>query len=470
MLIKDPLRIDYNCEVGEFIKRLRGRLKGNIAIKNISGICLDSRSIRPNDVFFALEALRDGHDFVQSAFEAGACACVVHKQVSQNNALIEVSNTQEALNLLAKTHRDHYNGQLVAISGSNGKTSTKEILYSILSTKYKTHKTPGTWNNHLGVALSVLLLKKEHECAVFEMGMNHAGELKQLCEVAKPNIGLLTNIGRAHIEALGNIENIANAKGELFESVMPNGEIVVFEDDENIKAQAQRFIGRHVCVSMKNPKADVYYKTIEPTVQGYKVQVQYGDQPVTLNVAITGEHQLKNLLCALGVSWILGVPGELLQKGVDQIMWPDMRLKKESLKHEIDLIVDCYNANPESTLAALSHVGGLTAKRKILVMGDMLELGDMSSLLHKEIGSNAYGKGFDFIFTLGRYGKDVRQGAIENHMSPKNIFCFEDVETLNKNILALMSAGDLVLFKASRAMKLERVVHFLKTHYVGKAV
>ncbi|HLG19069.1 MAG TPA: UDP-N-acetylmuramoyl-tripeptide--D-alanyl-D-alanine ligase, partial [Bdellovibrionota bacterium] len=362
---------------------------------------------------------------------------------------------------LARFHRRKWAKKIVAISGSNGKTTTKEIAAALLGASYSALKAPGTWNNALGVPLSLLMLEKKHDVAVLEMGMNDFGELAMLGRMAEHDAAILTNVGPVHLEKLGSVEGVARAKGELFTSLKEGGTAVVNQDDGWIAKLASTVSGRRVTVSLA-AGADVSARVLQDLgSEGFHLAVQYGGQKTEIRFPFVGIHNVYNLLCALGAALALEVPVSRLQKGVDAIVRPSMRLETIECGRGIRLINDCYNANPSSTLVALEVVRDTSPKRKLAVLGDMMELGEFAPRAHRDIGIKVATFGFAHLFVLGQFSGDLVQGAVQGGMPRQNITVGKSHEDLAKAISENAKEGDTILVKGSRGMKMEKVTNEL---------
>ncbi|MFH1263728.1 MAG: UDP-N-acetylmuramoyl-tripeptide--D-alanyl-D-alanine ligase [Pseudomonadota bacterium] len=458
--MKLPLRVQIDLRPSDAAQAMKAE-QSEAAPKNFSGIALDTRAIQKGDLFFALRASRDGHEFVSQAFEKGASAAVVDHEIVGSGPLFLVGNTSQALRDLARDWRRNWGGKIVAISGSNGKTTTKEMTAALLAADRPTLKAPGTWNNQLGVPLTLLMLRPEHRVAVLEMGMNAYGELRELGRTAEHDVAVLTNVGPAHLEKFGSLEGVAKAKRELFEGLKKDGVAVVNLEDRNIRKLAEQFPGKKVTVSMGGG-ADLRAKIREDLRgNGFVLDLAYGSSSVDLRVPFVGIHNVSNLLCACGAAYALGVPAEKLQAGIDRVEPVEMRLEVIPFPKGIRIVNDCYNANPASMLVALETVRNLTTDRRIAVIGDMRELGEFSTRAHRDIGIKIAGFKYARLFVMGQFAGDVRQGAVQGGMSNVSITVGTTHEELAEAIARELRPNDTVLVKGSRAMKLETITERL---------
>ncbi|MCB0273004.1 MAG: UDP-N-acetylmuramoyl-tripeptide--D-alanyl-D-alanine ligase [Bdellovibrionales bacterium] len=445
---KLALRVDIQF-TREILEKYMNPISMGHEILNSTGICLDSRSIQKGDLFFALKAARDGHEFVQNALLKGASGVVVEKPSGASKEIV-VHDTLEALHQLARSYRDQWGKTVIGISGSNGKTTTKEIIQVLLGND--AFSTPGTWNNHLGIPLSLFLLRDKHQFAIIEMGINQFGDLKGYCSYAKPDVGVLTVIGQSHLMNLKNQAGVAKAKQELFQALPSNGTAVILLDDPYICEMISSLSCRIVKVSL-HKQADVWIRD----VQGDLITVAYGDETIRAPFNLKGEHNLSNLVCAMGVAYSLGVSSKVVEQAVPKIQPLEMRMQELSTKDGVSLIVDCYNANPTSTRAGLSMVSALQG-RKIAFLGDMLELGVESSKIHMDVGKYLGGCDLDHVFLMGQFAQDYYQGALLGGLRESQLTILDERANALQKIRAHLQRGDILYVKGSRGMKLEELI------------
>lgn len=414
----------------------------------IRGVALDGRTLEPGDAFFALRGARDGHDFVDQAYAKGAALCVVERPLDDARPHVVVPDAYRALANLARRRRERWAGTVVAVSGSNGKTTTKEMIRGLLGARGPVFASPGNWNNWLGVPLCLLSLQDEERVAVLEMGMSAAGEIEDYCRIALPNVAVLTNVGYAHVGELGSIEAVADAKAELFRGLAADGTAVVLIDDARVLGRSAYLAVRQIRVSARR-EADVW---VEPS------RIHYGDEEILPATPFVGEHMLSNLACALGVAFALGVPAADVPAGLAAIRLPKMRLTEHALRSGAVVIDDSYNANPDSLRAALAHVQGKFPGRKIAVLGDMRELGSFSRDLHRESGRSLPAYGFDRLYCTGEESRAYVEGANEGGMIPGRARHFDSKADLIAALAGEIVRGDAVLVKGSRGSRMEEVV------------
>ena len=400
-----------------------GKLRGKDA--EATGVSTDSRSIKAGDVFFAIKGERfDGHDYVPKL--AGATAVVVERPVSANCPVIEVPNVRAALGALAAWYRKDFDLPVIAIAGSNGKTTTKEVLGTILEEKFPTVRSEASFNNDIGVPLTLLRLSKEHGAAVLEVGTNHPGELTPLVRMIQPKYGIITSIGREHLEFFGDVAGVAQEEGWLAELLPENGKLFISEGDWTVT------IARRTRAAVVRVAPKLEFKT-----------------------HLLGKHQRLNCALAVAVARELGLTDEQIQKGLDRCKPAKMRLELWEA-NGIQVLDDSYNANADSMLAALDTLSELpTCGRRIAVLGDMAELGKHTEAAHTEVGRRVAQLGIDLLVAIGKYAGVTTKAAGAGKQ-------FRDVESACAGIPELVQPGDLVLLKASRAMRIERVGEFLK--------
>ena len=436
--------------------------------KRIVGVSTDSRRIKKGEIFFAIKGEKfDGHDFVKSAFRKGAVACVVNSEWFEKNVgkfkgkvLIAVDDTLKALGRLANAYRKDFDIPIIAIAGSNGKTTTKEMVASVLGQRYRVLKSEGNLNNQIGVPLTLFKLRKRHQIAVVEFGTNHFGEVRYLCEVAEPNYGLITNIGREHIEFFENLEGVAREEGSLFDYLYERkGFVFVNVDDVYLKKMGEKFKDKITFGFSED--ADVKGEIIEfDSLARFKFKVKFNGKEQVLKLAIPGEHLVMNALCAFAVGLKFGVPLSLIKKALQSYKPFSKRMEVVKIKG-ITIINDTYNANPDSMVASLKTLVQIKCSgKRIAVLGDMLELGSYSEEAHREVGRKVAEFGIDYLFTYGsamHYAYEVASSLIKHAMH------FDDKDLLVYHLFEVVGKGDVILVKGSRGMQMEEVVEkFIK--------
>ncbi len=427
-----------------------------------SGVSIDSRKTGEGELFLAIKGERfNGNDFTFDALSQGAGGVMTDnglaaEKISDQIPIIKVDSSLRALQALAAFNRQRFPVPLVAVTGSNGKTTTKEMLASILSKKYDVLKNEGNLNNHIGVPLTLLKLHSMHDVAVVEMGMNKEGEIRELAAMASPDIGVITNIGEAHLEGLGTIENISRAKGELLESLGSDAKAILNADDEAVMALGQN-AGCRVITFGLHAAADVRATEIEVEWgKGTLFQLTAGDESLPVLLPLYGIHQLYNALAASAAAFALGFDLHHIREGLEEYRPYPGRME---VIHEegITLINDSYNANPPSVRSALETMVHFNGMRKIAVLGDMLELGEEGEEIHFDLGRFAASKNLDRLYTLGPLAEKIAEGAIEGGMEKNNISSFSDREALIEELIKEVKSGDCLLVKGSRGMQMDEV-------------
>ena len=424
----------------------------------VTRIQTDSRKVREGDLFIALKGDKvDGHDFAETAISHGAVAALVSRPISKRLPSIEVPDTLRALGAIAAGYRRMLGVKVIGITGSVGKTTTKEMTANVLEGAFRTAKTEGNHNNNLGMPITIMDMKENTEVAVLEMGMNHAGEIDYLAEIAQPDMAVITNIGTMHIEHLGTREGILQAKLEIMHGMKPEG-VGVFNGDEPLLWNV-RGIGTHkkYYYGIENHACDVTASEIVELDDGVRFVVNGFGQQFELFVPMLGRHTVYNALAAATVGLLLGVTPEKIQTRFSAFHNTGMRQKIYKV-NGVTIIEDCYNAGPESTEAALEVLAGMkTNGRRIAVLGDMLELGNRSAAEHFRIGRLAVGKA-DLLLTYGEHSVRTLTGAVTGGMNPKNTDHFDTHEDMAQMLRTRVSEGDVILFKGSRGMRMERVL------------
>ncbi len=421
-------------------------------------VCTDSRSVTEGSLFVALKGERfDAHDFLKSAVEKGAAGVIVEKGraaslFADGVAVYEVENTLHALGRLARFHRDRFRLPIGAVTGSNGKTTTKELIASILETRGPSLKTQGNLNNEIGVPLTLFNLEPKHVAAIIEMGMNHAGEIARLAAITRPHAGLITSVQAAHLEGLGSLENIAKAKGELFWGLAPASTAIVNADDPRIVAQAQGLTTK-VLTYGRAASAEVRLaRVVSKGREGLVFELHWLGVKYPVKLQLIGEHNAMNAAGAFAMGLALGYSPEACVLGLENARPHSRRLQAlEGLNH-VTVIDDCYNANPSSMSAALATLKSMAGNgRSIAVIGDMLELGSEEDSAHQDLVREAVGTASRVAFFGPRTAKAMTiEGA--------TFRSFLDIEPLNAWLKTELQPGYTVLVKGSRGMKLERVV------------
>jgi UDP-N-acetylmuramoyl-tripeptide--D-alanyl-D-alanine ligase len=419
--------------------------------KTVSGWSIDSRSIVPGDLFFAIKGGRfDGHKYVPAAFRGGAVAALVSEPgVAATGPLFQVKDTVLALQQLGKRVRKEWNKPVVAITGSAGKTSTKDIIAELLSVRYSVGKTIGNLNNHIGLPLTLLRLPGSAEVAVVELGMNHAGEIRELAAIASPQIGVVTNVGYAHVETFQGIEGIAAAKRELIEALPPDGVAVLNADDERVFEFRKAHSGRTLTYGT-SAHAEVRAEEIITVADCSQFKVD----GVKFESRLAGRHSVANILAGLAVARAFDIPFDQLTAVVARLTPGRMRGERRQV-HGATILNDAYNSNPEAARSMIDALMKEPAARRVAVLGDMLELGKWAEPLHREIGRYAVERGVDVLVGIGAASRWMVQEWTKAGSGTRAAFFFEEPESAGAFLREFVQAGDALLFKGSRGVRVE---------------
>jgi UDP-N-acetylmuramoyl-tripeptide--D-alanyl-D-alanine ligase len=420
----------------------------------ISGWSIDSRTTNPGDCFFALRGpSKDGHDYVVNVMEKGAEMAIVERRMDARIPQLVVRDSLAAMQQLARRARERWGGTVVGVTGSAGKTTTKDAIASLLSVGIRTGRTIGNYNNHFGVPLSILRLPDDCRAAVIEMGMNHVGEIRELAGIARPQIGVVTNVGWAHTEFFGNgIEGVALAKRELIEALPGNGIAVLNADDEYVREFARVHPGRSVLFGF-SAAAEVRAENFRMCPNG----AHFRCLGVDFESPLAGRHGVSNVLAAIAVARETGIAPERLRDAVKTLAIGKMRGER-SERRGITIINDCYNANPEAMRSMLELLRETPARRRIAVLGEMLELGREAETLHRDTGHFAAEQGIDALLGIRGAARFMVDGAIKAGLSGSAAAFFETPEAAGEFLVTYMRAGDAILFKGSRGVQVEKAL------------
>jgi UDP-N-acetylmuramoyl-tripeptide--D-alanyl-D-alanine ligase len=416
----------------------------------VTGWSVDSRTLRPGDLFFALRGpTHDGHRYVAEVLQRGAAGAVVDRTVDGAQAVLKVEDSLAALQTLASSVRREWAGDVVGVTGSAGKTTTKDVIAELLSEGCRTAKTEGNLNNHVGLPLSLLRVDEQARVAVLEMGMNHAGEIRALAEIARPNVGVVTNVGAAHMESFDSIEGIAAAKRELIEALPADGTAVLNADDARVAAFASVHPGKVVTFG-QSEAADVRAEDVQFSEEGLVFRVG----AARFESSLTGRHSVSNLLAGIAVAGIYGIAPARLTDRIRSIQPGKMR--GERFRHNGILVFnDCYNSNPDAAQAMLAVLRDVPARRRIAVLGEMLELGRWAEPLHRAVGNYAAECGIDVLVGLRGAACYMLDAAKRSGLRADAAFFFDDPVPAGRLVRSLAEPGDAVLFKGSRGVHVE---------------
>lgn len=435
-----------------------GKLLTNSVENKINNFVIDSRNISEGDCFVAIKGENNnGNKFLKMALEKGASVCLVDEEPEKelikkynNRTIIKVANTIKAIQEIAKYKRSLYDIPVVAVTGSVGKTSTKDIIASVLSKKYNVLKTEGNFNNHIGLPMTLLKLK-DHTAVVVEMGMNHFNEISVLTNIAKPTVAVITNIGTSHIGNLGSRENILKAKLEILEGLQENGTIIINNDNDLLHNWAQTVDNQYVLTYGIENKSEFIPKNIEENNNETKYEINIEGKEYNVKVPVMGKHFIYNSLCAIAVGRTLNIEPEKIIQGIGDFKLTSKRMDFRKVKNNAIVLADYYNASYDSMKSALEVVKDYKATRRIAVLGDMLELGEFSEQLHKEVGTEVYNNNIDILITVGTLAKYIAQTAKE--LGTKVVYECENKKGAVQILKNTIKEGDLILLKASNAMK-----------------
>ena len=463
-----------NLKIKDILKCTNGKLIIGDTEKECKNYSKDTRTIKKGDTYIGIKGEKfDGSSFWKDALNNGAETVIINnikldeieEYKKQNKNIIQVEDTIKAIGEMAsykmKIQKEKYNLKVVGVTGSVGKTSTKDIIANVLSKKYKVLKTEGNNNNHIGLPLTILRLQDE-EIAVIEMGMNHFGEISYLTKIAKPDIAVITNIGTSHIGNLGSRENILKAKLEILEG-MDKKKIVINNDNDLLNKwylENKNNIEIHT-FGIKN-ESEFNAKNIKLKENSSEFICENKNEKINIEVPVGGEHFILNALCGLTVGKLLNLNNEEIKKGIKDFKLTAKRMEINHLKNNITIINDSYNASYESMKASISNLKNMNGERKIAVLGDMFELGDFSEKLHKEVGTEIYKNKIDKLYLIGNYSKFIGEEAEKEGYKKENIFYFENKDELFNNLKNNLKSGDVILIKASNGMKLFEIAEKLK--------
>jgi UDP-N-acetylmuramoyl-tripeptide--D-alanyl-D-alanine ligase len=420
----------------------------------VAGWSVDSRSLQAGDLFFALRGPNhDGHAYIGEVFQKGAAAVVVDREIPGSPApegrVLRVADSLQALQQLASRARQLWGGRLVAVTGSAGKTTTKDIVAEMLAEQYRTAKSQGNLNNHIGVPLSLLRIEETAEAAVIEMGMNRAEEIRRLAEIAGPDTGVVTNVGPAHIENFDSVDAIAAAKRELIETLKPGGTAVLNADDPRVATFRGVHAGRSVLYGV-SPDAGVRAEDVRILPDGVEFRVN----EVRFTSSLPGRHAVSNLLAGIAVAEVYGIAPERLRERVRNLVPGKMR--GESFHHQGVLIYnDCYNSNPDAVRAMLDVLREAPARKRIAVLGEMLELGRWAEPLHRDVGTYAAQSGLNVLVGIRGAACYMLDAATRYGLRADAAFFFDDPTEAGRLVRSIAAPGDAILFKGSRGVHVE---------------
>lgn len=463
--------------VEEILSATQGSFLGGEKRCVFAGVSIDSRTVKPGELFIALRGDRfDGHEFIGQALGTRASGAIFCSNTPpqllrdrdtcfKNKVFIGVADTLTALQEIAKVHRSRFSIPLIAITGSNGKTTTREMAASILAHRFRLLKTEGNLNNHIGVPLTLLRLEAGHQAAVIEMGINRPGELGRLCEIARPQAGLITNVGPTHLEFLGNVEGVARAKAELLEGLAQGDMAILNADDEHFQALASKVKGDLLTFGL-NSKADVTASTLAlhpdrgPSFR-LKIRTAFKTGEIDVSLPVMGRHNIYNALGAAAIGVYQGMDLSTIRQGLES--FEPVSMRSQLLKiGQFHILNDAYNANPASMRCALETLATLGPHgQKIAVLGDMLELGGPGQAAHREVGREVARLGIQYLVTMGSLAEQIAQGALSAGMDDWRVIQSQGPKGAGEKVLNVAKPGDYILVKGSRKMKMERILEVI---------
>ncbi len=449
-----------NITLQQVISAVNGTFRGDEALlsRTVSDVSIDSRTITENALFVAIKGDRfDGHSFISDVLAKGALAAISSQPMDGNIILVE--DTLEAYQKLAAYYRSLFDIPFVGITGSVGKTTTKELVSTVLSQRFNTHKNVGNLNNQTGVPQTLFKLEEKHEAAVIEMGTNHFGEIDSLAKMVQPNICIITNIGESHIEFLGSKEGILKAKSEMFAHRKPNGKIIVNGNDPLLRT----LIGKYpeLITYGIGSECDVYATDLkENALEGTHFTAHFNGTTADLFVPAPGEYMVQNALCALAAGLSLGMDIQAIKEGIAAFQ-PTAGRMHIIKKQDLTIINDAYNANPTSMSASIKTVCALDG-RSVLILGDMFELGEKELDYHRQMGEFAAAQKADLLLCVGKLTFEMYMGAMAKGC---RTMYFANKDILLRELPELLEDGDTVLIKASHSMRLDEVAAWLDENF-----
>jgi len=449
--------------VREIKEATKGQLIQGEAEINVRGVSIDSRSIKKCSVFIAVIGKRfNGHDFIRTAIRKGAVAVIVSKKVrcSEDIAVIYVKDTTRALGQIAALHRSHFSIPIIAITGSAGKTTTKELIASVLSTRYKVLKNVKTENNHYGVPLTLLKLNSSYQIAILELGTNQPGDIRWLAQIARPTVSLLTNIGQSHLAGLKSRRGVFKEKIQMIKYMDPKGIIVVNSDDDYLRAIGKKDYKQQIIHFGCDHGAD--HRGTNTIIQHNK-QLQFNVRGHEFTINSPAIHNVYNALAAISCGLLYKIRYNNIGAALAQFRFREAR--QEIVKNgRFWLIDDTYNANPLSLKSAVNTLSNLQIKgKRIVVCADMLELGPRSEALHRSAGRMIAKSATDVVFTTGKHARYITQSL--NRLNGIRAVHCNSLNEVHRRLKSFCAPGDAILVKGSRGMKMERTVTFLKAHF-----
>jgi UDP-N-acetylmuramoyl-tripeptide--D-alanyl-D-alanine ligase len=455
--------------VGQVESGTGGVLISGSRTTTISGVSIDTRTLQSGDIFFAIRGPHnDGHEFISAAFEKGAAGAVIDSrhsvppEAAGGRIFLRVEDTHQALKNLAAEVRRNWRGSLIAITGSMGKTTTKEFAAQILQTEYSVYRSPGNYNNLFGLPLSICALGPDDHIGIFEMGMSARGEIAEMCRIARPDIGIITNVAPVHLEFFDSIDEIALAKAEMVEGIVRGGTLIYNSDNSFVRAMASRFNGKKISFGLSRD-ADIRAEALQiMNLEETRFRLLFDGVERPAAIPLAGRHYVMDLLPAVALAVHYHIPMDQVITSLGHLQQASMRGQIKHAARGFTLIDDSYNSNPQALnqmVETLSEVPDFN--RKILVAGEMLELGKEAPSLHLGCGAWAARCGLDLVVAVRGNAAHIAQGALCAGLPAERVRFFNDLTSAVSFLLQFLQAGDLVLVKGSRAVRLDRLVSLI---------
>lgn len=456
--------------VKDIIRLCNGRLICGNENKVLGNFNTDTRIIEEGDTFVGIKGEKfDGNEYYNIALEKGASICILQDIDIDNQvinkyrdiAIIVVEDTIKALGILAKYKRSLYDIPVIAITGSVGKTSTKDIVANVVSQKYNVLKTQGNFNNHIGLPLTILQLK-DHDALVVEMGMNNLREIAYLSDIANPTLAVITNVGTSHIGNLGSRENILKAKLEILEGLRENGILIINNDNDLLNRYYKENMEKNIYTYGINEKSNINPNNIQINENESIYTINLFDKEYKVEVPISGTHFIYNSLCAISVGLQLGIDMDKIIAGIKTFELTKNRMDIQIIRDDIKVINDSYNASYDSMKSGLEYLKNMNGIRKIAILGDMLELGEFSKDLHEKVGYEVVYNKIDILIAIGEEAVNIYNKAIELGMNKEYAYYFKTKEKAIDMIKNNIKSGDVILLKASNGMKFSWILDNIK--------
>jgi UDP-N-acetylmuramoyl-tripeptide--D-alanyl-D-alanine ligase len=456
-----------NLSLEEISKAVDGTLEGAGNVK-VRGYSIDSRTITPGELFFAIKGPRfDGHKFVGQALEKKAAAAVIEESVEgKGGSTIRVKSTLQALQDLSRDVRRRWGMPIIGITGSAGKTTTKEMTAAVLGKKFTVLRSVGNLNNEFGLPLCLLRAEKYQTIGVLEMGMSAKGEIRKLASIAEPNEGVVTNVNPVHLEFFKSVDEIAEAKAELIEGLHDPKVAYLNNDDSRVRAMARNFSGKVVTYGVKSVAAFKVQQIQDLGLDGTAFTVHHGRRDVNFVLPLLGQHNVANAMAAIAVGSTHEVSWEQMQSAISEMKPEKMRGEVIKFREGFAVIDDSYNSNPRALSEMIRFIGRLHGwQRKFLVAGEMLELGPEAAEIHRNCGREAARAGLEMVLAVQGQAKEILEGALESGMDRSRLKFMRDALQAGDLLARTLRKGDVVLIKGSRGVKLEQAMNTLRVAF-----